>query len=73
MFGNFLALGIVGVVFMLLFFAVGVLAFIFWIAMLIDCLKKKFKNETDKIVWTLVIIFTGLIGAVIYYFVVKRK
>jgi len=73
MFGNFLALGIAGIGFMLLFFAFGILAFILWIAMLIDCLKRKFKNETDKIVWALVIILTGLIGAIIYYFVVKKK
>jgi hypothetical protein len=73
MFGDFLALGVFGMIFGFLFFLAGVLAFIFWIAMLIDCVKRKFKNDTDRIVWVLVVIFTGILGAIIYYFVVKRK
>jgi hypothetical protein len=70
MFGGLFALGIGA---MLFFFVLGILVFIFWIAMLVDCLKRKFKNDSDRIVWTLVIIFIGIIGALIYYFVVKRK
>jgi hypothetical protein len=41
--------------------------------MLIDCIKRKFKEDSDKIVWVIVIIFTGVIGALIYYFIVKTK
>jgi len=48
-----------------------ILMFAFWIWMLIDCLKRKFGNDTEKIVWVLVIIFLGAIGAAVYYFVVK--
>jgi len=44
--------------------------FIFWIWMLIDCLQRKFK---DKLLWVLVIIFAGILGAILYYFLVKRK
>ena len=45
----------------------------FWIWMLVDCVQKNFKKENDKVVWILVIILAGSIGAVIYYFVEKRK
>ena len=48
-----------------------ILMFAFWIWMLIDCLKRNFKNDTEKIVWVLVIIFLGAIGAAVYYFIVK--
>lgn len=41
--------------------------------MLVDCVTRNFKKDTDKVVWVLVIIFAGLIGSIIYYFVVKRK
>lgn len=45
--------------------------------MLIDCLKRpdemfKFGGNNAKLIWILVIIITGLIGAVIYYFLIKR-
>ncbi len=46
---------------------------VFWIWMLVDCLTREFDKESDKIVWAIVIIFVQLLGAIIYYFVVKRK
>jgi prolipoprotein diacylglyceryltransferase len=69
-----LGIGIPLAIFFGLFFAViGVLGFVFWILMLIDCVKRKFKEDVEKIVWLLVIIFTGIIGALIYYFIVKKN
>ena len=49
----------------------AILISVFWIWMLIDCLKRGFKNDNDKIVWVLVIVFLSVLGAAIYYFVVK--
>ncbi len=46
---------------------------ILWIIMLIDCAKREFKNSNDKVLWILVIILAGAIGAVVYYFAVKKK
>lgn len=57
----------------LLIIGIAIFAFIFWILMLVDAVKRNFKSDTDKIVWVLVIIFTHIIGALIYYFMVKRK
>ena len=48
----------------------------FWIWMIIDCAQRHFKNNTEKIIWILVIILTihiFAIGAIIYYFIVKSK
>ena len=53
--------------------AIIVLSKVFWIYMLVDSIQHKYKDSNDKVVWVLVIIFTGIIGAMIYYFVVKRK
>jgi hypothetical protein len=46
----------------------------FWIWMLADCLKRDdWEVDSDKILWTIVIILTFGVGAAIYYFLVKRK
>lgn len=65
------------VVFFLLLwlFIIGfaIFAFVFWIIMIVDVVQRNFKQENDKIMWILIIILTGIIGALIYYFMVKRK
>jgi len=61
------------VFFFLMIFVISILSTVFWILMIIDVAKRKFKNDNDKILWILVIVLTGIIGALIYYFVVKRK
>ena len=57
----------------MVFFIVGVGGFVFWLFMLIDAAKHKFKKDDERIVWILVIALTGIIGALIYYFMVRRK
>ena|SRR2546421_726806 len=49
----------------------GVLTTIFWVWMLIDCATNKTLRDNQKIGWILAILFTHLIGAIIYYFVVR--
>ena len=63
-----------GGMFLMLFVGVlSLLSFIFWIVMLVDSIQRKYKKSDEKIIWVLVIVLTGIIGALIYYFVVKRK
>ncbi len=62
-----------GVLIFLPLFLIGILFFVFWIIMLVDAATRKFKNDTDKVIWILVIVLTGIIGALIYYFVVYNK
>ncbi|MBP9759100.1 PLDc N-terminal domain-containing protein [Candidatus Dojkabacteria bacterium] len=46
---------------------------VFWIIMLIDAIKREYQNENDKIMWILLLVFTGSIGALVYFFVEYRK
>ncbi|MBP9759101.1 PLDc N-terminal domain-containing protein [Candidatus Dojkabacteria bacterium] len=50
----------------------GLATFAFWIYILIDAVKREYKNENDKLIWILVLVFGGWIGALVYYFVVKK-
>ena len=62
------------VVLIVLSFILGILGTAFWIWMLVDCATRKtFKNDSDKVVWIVVMVFLQALGAIIYYFVVKRK
>ena len=61
-------------IFLILFcIALVVFAFIFWIWMIVDCVQRKFKNHSDKIIWILVLIFLQFLGAILYYFIVKHS
>ena len=55
-----------------MFSALSLLLFIassiFWIWMLIAAATKE-RSTGDKILWVIIIIFTHIIGALIYYFV----
>lgn len=46
---------------------------IFWIFMIIDCVKRDFPGDSDKTLWILILVLAGYIGAIIYYVVIKRK
>ena len=46
---------------------VGVITTIFWLWMLIDCITNAAITGTEKIVWLLVIIFTHILGAILYF------
>lgn len=49
-------------------FLIGILGTIFWLWMLIDCLSKE-PSGNEKILWAVVILFTHLLGALLYYFI----
>ncbi|MFK7788742.1 MAG: PLDc N-terminal domain-containing protein [Phycisphaeraceae bacterium] len=51
----------------------GLVFFVFWLWMLIDCCTKKFPQENDKIIWVLVIALVGPLGALVYFFVGRPK
>ena len=68
--------GVVFLLFMLLgliLFGLMIVGIIFWIMMIIDVVNTKFPKEEDRIVWILVVIVLGILGGLVYYFVVKRK
>ena len=48
---------------------IAVLAF--WIWMIVDVARRKFKEKTEKIVWILVVVLLGWLGALVYFIVVR--
>lgn len=58
--------------FFLILIVLFILLFVFWIYMIVDCAKRRFSNETDKVIWILILVLLGWLGAIIYYFVIKK-
>lgn len=58
------------IILFLFVFVFAILGTIFWIFMLVDCAKREFDS---KVAWILILALTGVIGAILYYFIVKRK
>ena len=58
---------------MLLLFAVGIALLVFWVMMIGDCAKRKNLSDNERVVWILVLVFLQALGALIYYFAVKKK
>lgn len=48
---------------------IGILITAFWVWMLVDCLFNKSLHGGSKVCWALFIIFTQIVGAMIYFFV----
>lgn len=57
-------------IFMIVFSAISIFTTVFWIMMLIHVAKNDVENKT---LWILLMVFTGVVGAVVYYFIVKRS
>lgn len=53
-----------------LFVILGLAAFVFWLKMLVQAATHG--SGADKIVWVLIILFTGIFGAAIYFFAGRR-
>ncbi len=51
------------------FALVVILGLILWVWMFIDCIR----FEDNKLLWILVLIFAQIIGAILYFFLAKRK
>lgn len=56
-------------------FALGLAFFIFWIVMLVDCVKREFEQRGTWLAILIVSLFLGLhwLASILYYFLVKRK
>ena len=49
---------------------IAALVFVFWLWMLIDCIKNE-RDGTQRVIWAIVIFFFPCIGSLIYLFVRK--
>ena len=61
------------IIFFIFALFIALVSTIIWVWMLIDCLTNKELDSNEKLVWTLVIVFTHMIGAIIYFFVGRKK
>ncbi|MEK6925030.1 MAG: PLDc N-terminal domain-containing protein [Nanoarchaeota archaeon] len=52
-------------------FIFGLIALAFWIWMLIDCAKRRFRNNVEKVIWIIAFVFLGLLGALVYLIAVR--
>jgi len=60
----------ISTIFYYLLWAVGL---VFCITMLLDAIKRDFQKENEKIIWIVLIAVTWIIGALLYYFMIKKK
>ena len=67
------AIGIGLILFWILFMIVALIGFIFWVWMLIDCVRREFSGNNDKIIWIVVILLLGWLGALIYLIAGRKK
>ncbi|MFH1500508.1 MAG: PLDc N-terminal domain-containing protein [archaeon] len=70
--GAFLILPAI-ILLVMLILGLVVLVTAFWIWMIVDAATRKFKTDGEKIAWVIIVVFLHLLGALIYYFVVKNK
>ena len=45
---------------------------VFWVWMIIDCATSKILIGSDKITWTIIIVFILMVGAILYFFIARR-
>ena len=65
--------GIIGI-FMLMFLAlIGLMAFAFWIWMIIDAIQNKGLTDGEKVAWVVVIVLLHCLGALLYFFIGHPK
>jgi hypothetical protein len=64
-----MGLGLPEVLLLFVVLGIGVLGSAFWIWMLIDCVTKESSEGNDRLVWVIIVVFTHIIGAAIYFFV----
>jgi hypothetical protein len=63
----------IGVLRFLVLGVLGIGAIILWIWMLVECATKERTEGNDKLIWILVIVLAGWIGALIYLLARRPK
>ena len=58
------------------FWTVWLFFVVVWILFLIDAVKrdeKQYSTKDEKLIWILILIFTGWVGSLLYYLLVYKK
>lgn len=59
--------------FVLLLIALGLSIFGFWLYALIEIISDEFKNDTDKLLWFLLVFFLPFVGTIVYFSIGRNK
>lgn len=70
--GLLLGFGVLWMLFVGLMVIIGILGMILWIFMLVDVAKRESLTSNERLLWVLVIVLASYLGAIIYYFMVRR-
>jgi hypothetical protein len=52
---------------------IGLALFVFWVIQIVDVVRRDFPEQNTKIIWVLVVILLGWVGAAIYLFAGKPQ
>ena len=63
----------IGLLFLLFFLPLALLAFAFWIWMLIDAIQNPGLTDAEKICWVIAVVMLHFIGALLYFFIGHPK
>jgi uncharacterized membrane protein YidH (DUF202 family) len=61
------------ILFLLCLLPLGLLSLAFWIWMLVDAAQNRGLDQTERIVWVIVVALLHFLGAVIYFFAGRPK
>lgn len=64
---------LLGILAALIIIVAAIFLTVFWVLMIIDAVKREFDSDGEKVAWVLIVILIGLLGAIIYYFAVKKN
>jgi len=51
---------------------IGIPIFLAWLAIVVNCANSTFKDPTAKTPWTIIVVFLGPIGGLLYLLAAKR-
>ena len=52
---------------------ISIAGMVLWVIALIDCARREFPGDSEKLMWILIIALAGWIGAIIYWYVGRPK
>jgi hypothetical protein len=64
---------LVGLLMFLVMGVIGLACFAFWLWMLIHAITNKGLNDTEKVLWVILVIFLPFLGSIIYFFLGRPK
>lgn len=70
---NFLFIGGLGGIEILLVLIIAVLPVILIIWAIIDLVSSQFTDSTNKLIWAIIILFMPFIGAILYLFIGRKQ